>query len=482
VKVDAGSGTSEPIFDAAKMESALLKLAGVPPEEARRIARSRDLIFDRTYRLVLATIADDLYLYSTAGDTAVRLTNDSGEEEEPTFSPNGAMVAFVRGNNLFVVDIAMHRETMLTEDGSSKILNGLLDWVYEEEIYGRGEKRAYWWTPDSVRIAFLRTDDTPVSTYVTLDDISYEPRVEPWSYPRAGDRNPEVRLGVVLAAGGSVRWMDTSKYTASDHLIVRVAWTPDSRRLVYAVQDRTQTWVDLNIEDATGGNARTVFRESSKYWISADDLVAPAWLEDGSFLWLSGRSGWPHLYHYSGDGALIKPVTSGKWEVRTLHGVDTSRGWIYFSGTERSHIGGDVYRIKLDGTSLERVSKAPGTHSAEFSPGFAYYIDRWSDAGAGPAASQRRQRGPSHRRQQRAGAVGLHLVQGGVPAGSDARRVRDGGGDDQAARLRPAAPVSRLPVHLWRAARSAGKERVGWIPVHVPPAARTERHHRLDLR
>ena len=106
---------------------------------------------------------------------------------------------------------------------SAKILNGKLDWVYEEEIYGRGQKRAYWWSPDSSRIAFLRIDDTPVSTYVTLDDIPYDPKVETWDYPRAGDPNPTVKLGVARVTGGPPQWVDLTKYSIGDHLIVRQA-------------------------------------------------------------------------------------------------------------------------------------------------------------------------------------------------------------------------------------------------------------------
>src|SRR5207247_3263244 len=157
-----------------------------------------------------------------------------------------------------------------------------------------------------------------------------------------------------------------------------VAWSLDRRQAVYAVQNRTQSWLELNAADANTGAPRTILRETSKYWISADDVEPPTTMKDGSFLWLSDRSGWRHIYHFKADGTLINQVTSGKWEVRTLHGVDESGGWIYFSGTERSPIGGDVYRIKLDGTGMQRVSAAEGTHTAAFSPSLAYYTDTWS--------------------------------------------------------------------------------------------------------
>jgi dipeptidyl-peptidase 4 len=379
-KVDAVTGSSVALFDAAKAAAAMAALPGVAAADAQRLLRSPDLVFNGDYTKAIVTIAGDLYLCDLAANRASRLTTADGDENEPTFSPDGSKVAFVRHNNLFVVDTATRREAALTTDGADRILNGKLDWVYEEEIYGRGQQRGYWWSPDSSRLAFLRIDDTPVSTYVTLDDISYDPRVETWQYPRAGDPNPTVKLGVAQAAGGGaeITWIDTSRYAATDFLIVRVAWSP-AGRLVYEVQNRTQTWLDLNVVVFPDAAVTTLFRETNAFWINSEDTTTPTWMADGSFLWLSGRSGFTHAYHYAADGTLLKQMTTGRWELRTLHGVDEKDGWMYFSGTERSPIGGDVYRVRIDGSGFERLSKAAGTHHAEFSPGFGFFIDRWSD-------------------------------------------------------------------------------------------------------
>src|SRR5438132_6132814 len=209
MKVDAASGSTQPVFDAGKMSAALAKLPGVSSGEARRFSHSRDLTFNNTFTAAVTATGSDLYVYTSENDRASRLTYAPGEEELPSFSPDGSLVAFVRNNNLFVVDVAMRRESALTIDGSAKIRNGKLDWVYEEEIYGRGEKQAYWWSPDSSRIAFLQIDDRPLSTYLTVDDIPYDPIVERWDYPRAGERNPIASLGVVRAGSGPVKWVDT---------------------------------------------------------------------------------------------------------------------------------------------------------------------------------------------------------------------------------------------------------------------------------
>jgi dipeptidyl-peptidase-4 len=384
MNVSAATGVAEPLFDSAKAEAALVALPGVGADEARRQIHSRDLIFNGAHSAAILTIADDLYALSFPESRAIRLTSSPGEEQEPTFSPDGSKVAFVRNHNLFVVDVRASRETALTSDGAAKILNGQMDWVYEEEIYGRGTKRGYWWSPDSSRVAFLRIDDTPVSTYVTLDDINYDPKVETWQYPRAGDPNPSVKLGVARAAGGTTDWIDLSKY-GPEYLVVRVDWAPTGA-LIYEVENRTQSWLDLNAASLASSpiSIKTLLRETSSYWINSEDTTLPTWLKDGSFLWLSGRSGWSHAYHYAADGTLLKPVTTGRWEVRTLHGVDETNTWMYFSGTERSPIGSDIYRTKLDGTGLERLSKTPGTHDADFSRTFAYYIDTWSDISTPP--------------------------------------------------------------------------------------------------
>jgi dipeptidyl-peptidase-4 len=378
ISVDATSGSERPLFDAGKMEAALSRI-GVSANDARRVSRSRSLNFNRSYSAALFTIDSDLFVYVFGADTAFRLTTAAGAEELPSFSPNGASVAFVRNNDLYVIDSEGRRETRLTTDGAAKILNGILDWVYEEEIYGRGDKRAYWWSPDSSRIAFLRLDDGPVPSYVTVDDIPYDQNVEHWDWPKAGDPNPIVTLGVVRTMGGPISWVNTDKYSAPDRLIVGVGWTSDSQKVVYHIQNRIQTWLELNAADVNGGAPHLLLKETSKAFIDPGDYQPPTWLKDGTFLWLSDTTGWKHLFHYQADGTLIKQVTTGKWELRTLYGIDEASGWIYFAGTERSPIGGDVYRTRLDGSGFERLSKAAGTSSARFSPDFAYYIGSWSD-------------------------------------------------------------------------------------------------------
>jgi dipeptidyl-peptidase-4 len=377
LKVDALSGRTSPLFEPTPLEAALVSLPGVSREEAARIARSDSLVLDPARTGALLTIAEDLYFYSFASAKVQRLTATTGEEEIATFSPDGRMVAFVRNNDLRVVDIASQREHAITTDGSHERLNGKLDWLYQEEIYGRGNFRGYWWSPDSTHIAFLQLDERPVPEYTVVDHIPYRPTLESTDYPKAGDPNPTVKLGLAAATGSGPSWVDLSAYSALEFLIVNVGWTPDSRHVVHQVQDREQTWLDLNLAEVSNGSARRLLRETTPAWVNENGN--PVWLRDGSFLWFSERSGFKHLYRYTVSGELIRQVTSGRWEVRTLFGVDETNGVVYFSSPERSSIATDIYRIRLDGTGMTRLSQRAGTNRAIFNPDFTQYIGIWSN-------------------------------------------------------------------------------------------------------
>ena len=378
LKVEAVTGRFRPLFDPARMKQALERIEGVGASEAERLSALPAYPMTSSGTAAILDVKGDLYHYTFGGGEAVRLTSAAGAEEEPTYSPDGRRVAFVRGNDLHVVEVRTRKERRLTRDGSADILNGKLDWLYQEEVYGRGRYRGYWWSPDSSRLAFLQLDEKEVPRYSLLDDAPYRPSTQTWPYPKPGESNPKARLGVVQATGGSTTWVDLDGYTGTDILVVDVGWTPDSRQVAYQVQDREQTWLDLNVADPSRGRSRTLLRETSRAWV--ERLGSPYWLKDGSFLILSDRTAWRHVHHHRPDGSPVRAVTAGKWQVQSLHGVDPASGTLYFSATERSHVGSDVYAVSLDGTGLRRLSRAPGTHTAAFNPSRRLYLDTWSDA------------------------------------------------------------------------------------------------------
>ena len=367
---DVATGKQRAFFDKAKLQKAL-EGAGLAADVAKKAIESDELKFNAKKNVILLDLADDLYAYYVDREVALRITSAPGAEEEATFSPDGKKIAFIRDNNLFVADLG-GRERQLTTDGSAQILNGKLDYVYQEEVYGRGVWKGYWWSPDSSRIAFLQLDERPVPEFTIVDHIPYRLALNVYAYPKAGDPNPRVKLLVTPVSGGAVTTVDNERYSAGEFLIVNVAWHDET--LTYQVQNREQTWLDLVLASADG-TSRAVIHETTKAWV--DPIANPVWREDGTFLWQSERSGFRHIYHYKADGSLIRQVTNGEWEVRELHGADGSS--IYFSGTERSPIGQDVYRVKLDGSGLQRLSAEAGTHIATFSPSMQHYADKWSD-------------------------------------------------------------------------------------------------------
>ena len=378
LKVNALTGEAVPFFDAAKMEAAFAALAGFSAADAKRVANQGVYQMNPAQTAFLINQANDLFYYEIGGDKAVRLTNNKDEEVGETFSPDGRMVGFVRGGNLYVVDVAGGNERRLTSDGGPKILNGRLDWVYQEEVYGRGNFEAYWWSPDSTRLAFLRLDETPVPEFTVVDHIPLHQALEVTPYPKAGDPNPLVRLGVANVAGGEVRWVDTAKYQPADLLIVRVDWTPDGRRVVYQAQNREQTFLDLNAADPGNGQTTNLLHETSKAWVEVTN-DNPRWLKDGSFLWLSDRTGFKHVYHFAPDGKLLQQVTDGRWDVRSVDGVDETKGFVYFTGMEHSAIAPHAYRVKLDGTGLTRLTQTEGSHRVSFNATLTHFVDSWSD-------------------------------------------------------------------------------------------------------
>jgi len=378
LRVQADTGAATPYFDAAtlaKMEAALAQLPGVDKARALRLVLGDVGVLNKARTAALLDVGQDLWSYTFGADSALRLTNSpETDEENAIWSPDGKHVSFVRGNDLYVVDVAPLAERRLTTDGSATVLNGKLDWLYQEEVYGRGNYNSHWWSPDSTRIAFLRLDEQGVPLYTLVDDVSEPIRVETTPYPRPGEPNPLVQLGWARADGSGTSWVDLTPWKDAAPLVVDVAWSPENV-LHFSVQDREQTWLEL-CRAEPAGQATRLIRETTRAWV--ENNGSPTWLADRSFLWASERDGWRHLYHYQADGKLVRQVTKGEWEARTLHGVDEAAGWIYFSGTAAAAIGGDAFRIKLDGTGQERLTKGRGTHSAAFSPKFTRFVDTWS--------------------------------------------------------------------------------------------------------
>jgi len=371
-KVQAATGRVEPFFDPDKLKPALGKIPSLDASAINQVLRSTTFQMNPQKTGFLFSHADDLYYASFDGSKAVRLTRTPAKEELATFSPDGQWVAFVRDQNLYVVDIATQTERKLTTDGGGKVSNGKADWVYYEEINNR-DWHCYWWSPDSRHIAFLRIDDTPVNTFTVIDEIPVRQKLEQTAYPKSGDPNPLVKLGIVSVAGGDPQFPDLNGYTANSILVPRACWAKDGQRVIFYVQDRAQTWLDVWAASVNGSAPTKLFRETTKAWV--DEPGELHFLKDGSFLFPSERTGWRHLYLYDKSGKLTRAVTSGAWEVRKVEAVDEDSGWVYFSGTKDSPIASNLYRVRLDGSSSERLTASTGDHHGNLSPTCSYFVD-----------------------------------------------------------------------------------------------------------
>jgi len=294
------------------------------------------------------------------------------------FSPDGKYVSYVREHNLHLISVTDGKERALTTGGSEEIRKGELDWVYPEEL---DLKTAYWWSPDSSRVAYLEMDERKVSRYPLLDFSSYDGDAEEERYPVAGGNNPVVHVYAVDVNSAKSRLMDTG--AEDDQYIPRVDWLRDSKRVVIQRLNRAQSQLDLLLADAGNGKSNVLMSEKDPYWINvSDDLY---FLKDGKrFLWSSERSGYRHLYLYGLDGKEIAQLTKGDWEVSALQAVDDDKGLLYFTATEKTPLERQLYRVGLDGKGFERITQKDGMHAVQFSPDASAFVDTCSNATTPP--------------------------------------------------------------------------------------------------
>lgn len=315
---------------------------------------------------------------------AVRLTETPDSDEVGVrFSPDGATVAFVADYNLHVVPFGGGEVRALTTGGHDDLFYGRLDWVYQEELYGRGNFQGYWWAPDGAHIALLKLDESPVEEFVLVSDVPARPEVERTNYPKVGEPNPIVEIGVVAVDSGETKWFDVSDYPDEDRLIVRVTWAPDSEEVLFQVQNREQTWLDMRAGSVAEGTSRLLWRETSDCWVEADP--EPVWLDDGrSFLWLSERDGYKHLYRFGRSGEPQGQLTKGDWQVKELVAVDEQAGCAYVLSDKDSPIETHLYRVMLAGGEMQRITEGRGTHDVDMAPDHRTFLTEWSSAETPP--------------------------------------------------------------------------------------------------
>jgi dipeptidyl-peptidase-4 len=318
------------------------------------------------------------YVYNRADRSLTQVSDNS--IQEPTFSPDASKVAYGFENNLYVKDLTNGNTEQLTFDGAqNKIINGITDWVYEEEF---GFVRAFDWNADGTKLAFVRFDETEVPEF-SMDVYGNElyPTQDVFKYPKAGEKNAEVSLYIYDLNKNTTSKVEVNKPYA-DFYIPRIKWSNDAAILSAQYINRHQNELDLWMINADGMTSNLVLEERDEAYVDVtSDLT---FLSDHSFIWTSERDGFNHIYHYDRTGKLINQITKGNWEVTNYYGYDAKTKRIFYQSVENGSINRDVYAIGLNGKNKQRLTNLTGTNSASFSADFSYFINTFSNATTPP--------------------------------------------------------------------------------------------------
>jgi dipeptidyl-peptidase-4 len=378
----AGSATPEParsLDEDLRRERARVREVGVTGFQFARAGTDGPLVL---------LVPLDGGLHIARGAAPLTRLDASEGALDARLSPDGARVAFVRGDELYVAptdgSAPPHR---LTDGAGDGVTNGLAEYIAQEEM-GRAE--GYWWSPDGTRLAYVRADSSHIPQYPIVHQGADTLTVEEHRYPFAGARNATVRLGVVAAEGNedaatATTWMDLGP--DDDIYLARVAWRPDGV-LTAQIESRGQQHLRLVAFDGRTGAAATLIEERGEPWLNLSDDTR--FLTSGEFIWSSERTGFRHLYLYDGDGREARALTEGPWMAPRLVAVDEERRTVYVEGTRDDVRERHLYAVSLDGGSLRRVTSAAGWHGTVISPDFRYFIDTWSAVERAPTVTLRR--------------------------------------------------------------------------------------------
>jgi dipeptidyl-peptidase-4 len=335
-------------------------------------------------KILIKTETESIYRYSSRGNFYVydrasgKLTTVStgGKQRYTTFSPAADKVAFVRDNNLHIKNLVTGEEKPFTRDGKyNQIINGATDWVYEEEF---ALVRAFEWSPDGRKIAFLRFDESAVPEFtMTLHRDDAYPEYETFKYPKVGEVNSIVSAHIYDIEKDKT--LEIASGEGKDIYFPRLKWTQDPNKLCLFRMNRHQNELELLLADAQSGKTSVLLEETNNYYIDiTDDLT---FLKDGQhFIWTSEKSGYNHIYLYGMDGREKVQLTKGKYDVTSFYGVDEANGLVYYQAAESSPLRREVFEVNLKGKKKRQLGKEKGWSSAQFSSTFDYYVLNYSNA------------------------------------------------------------------------------------------------------
>jgi dipeptidyl-peptidase 4 len=350
----------------------------IPVGEENPIKYSGYSFSNDEQKMLLATATESIYRHSTHSNYYVydrnleKLTplSPNGKQRLAGFSPDGSKVAFVRDNNLFLVNLDSGSEVQITNDGLDRnIINGTSDWVYEEEF---AITKGFHWSPDGKNIAFMRFDESNVKEFWMVNYGNLYPDHHKFKYPKAGEDNSIVSIHIYNVSTGKIIQVDTGEET--DIYLPRLQWTKDPSKLALQRLNRHQNHLEILLADANSGKTHLIYSEKNKYYIDiTNDLT---FLNDKKhFLITREQSGYNHIYVCDLNGKQIRPVTSGNWDVTTFYGVDPDNDRVYYQASKVSPVNREVYSVKINGRDEKRLTDLGTSNSARFSISFDYFIN-----------------------------------------------------------------------------------------------------------
>ena len=334
------------------------------------IASNSEYIFRRSFTA-------DFYVYDIQTKKLQKVTDK--KIQEPLFTPNGKSVIYAFENNLYQLDLDTNLDTQITTDGKQNhIINGITDWVYEEEFTF---VRAFDINKNGNYVAYIRFDETEVPEFsMDVYGNGLYPSQQVFKYPKAGEKNAEVSLHIYDVITKITKKINLGNY--NDFYIPRIKWTNDDNLLSVQILNRHQNNLDFHFVDAKSGTTKIILNEKDNYYIDITDNLT--FLDDNSFIWTSEKDGFNHIYHYDKNGKLLNQITKGNWEVTEYYGFDAKTKTIFYQSVENGSTNRDVYKIGLNGKNKVRLSKENGTNKATFSPNYQYFINSFSSANTPP--------------------------------------------------------------------------------------------------
>lgn len=320
-------------------------------------------------------------IYIQQGTQAARKLTSSPdvEEKNPTLSPDNRYVAFTRENDLYSIRVEDQTEVRYTHDGTDVIYNGWASWVYFEEILGRATQyKAFWWSPDSEMLSFMRFDDTAVPMFPIYGSTGKHGYLEQTRYPKAGDENPKVRVGFVQVEGSPVVWADFNE--DDDQYFGQPYWSFDSNSLMVQWMNRDQTNLKFYQVDPQTGSKKEMYDEKQSAWIDLSHPERITYLSDNKrYILKSDKTGWAHYYLYTLDGQLINAITEGAWQVSRISLIDEKNQVLYFTARKEHSATSDLYRVDFNGKNLLRLTFGDYTHQVNVAPDGKHFITTYSN-------------------------------------------------------------------------------------------------------